>query len=350
MRELRIKNRTINYRNEPFVTAEIGHNHQGSLDTAKEMFKTAKLCGADAVKLQKRNNKTLFVKDLFYRPYDHVNSYGRTYGEHREKLEFSRKEFIELKQYARDIDILFICTGFDCISIDFLMDIDIDAIKIASGDLKNIPLLEHAAKTQKPIFVSTGGGTIDDVRRAYDTIMPINTNLCIMQCTASYPCKAEDMNLNVIKTYIQRFPDVVIGLSDHQNGIAMALVGFVMGAHVFEKHFTLNRAWHGTDHGFSLEPTGLQKLVRDLKRAKKAMGDGVKKPLPCEKMPIFKMGKKLVASRDLPHGHILTINDIAIKSPNDGLSPSEIKNVIGKKISCTLKEDENILFENLIAV
>jgi N-acetylneuraminate synthase/sialic acid synthase len=221
------------------------------------------------------------------------------------------------------------------------------AFKIASGDLNNTPLLKYVAALGKPIFLSTGGGSMEDVQRAYDTIMPINSRLCILQCTASYPVEPEDMNLRVIPVLRERFPETVIGLSDHQNGIAMAMIAYALGARVIEKHFTLNRAWKGTDHPFSLEPTGMRKLVRDLRRARVAMGDGVKKPLPSETKPLYKMAKKLVAARDVPIGHLLTRDDIAIKSPNDGLPPYELERVIGRVTRRALQADENISFDDL---
>ena len=169
-----------------------------------------------------------------------------------------------------------------------------------------------------------------------------------MQCTASYPVEAEHMNLRVITSYRDCFPDVVVGLSDHQNGIAMALVAYTLGARVIEKHFTLNRALKGTDHAFSLEPVGMRKLVRDLRRTSVALGDGVKRSYPCEDKPLVKMAKKLVAARSLPAGCLLTPDDIAIKSPNDGLPPYELDRVIGKVTRRNLREDDNISLEDLI--
>ena len=188
---------------------------------------------------------------------------------------------------------------------------------------------------------------MEDVQRAYDTIMPVNSQLCLLQCTASYPVEAEEMNLRVITTYAELFPDVVVGLSDHQNGIAMAVVAYAVGARVIEKHFTLNRAWKGTDHAFSLEPIGMRKMVRDLRRAEAALGDGVKRIYQSEEKPLFKMAKKLVAARSLPVGHVLTREDIAIKSPNDGLPPYEIEQVIGKVTIRLLDEDQTISFDDL---
>ena len=164
------------------------------------------------------------------------------------------------------------------------------------------------------MIISTGGATMDDVVRAYRTIMPINPQLCILQCTSGYPAEFDELNLKVIQTFRERFPDVVIGLSSHDNGIAMALVAYVMGAGVVEKHFTLNRAAKGTDHAFSLTPEGLRADgARSAPHPRVAMGDGVKRRYESEKGPLYKMQKKLVAARDLPAGHVLTEADIAIK-------------------------------------
>jgi N-acetylneuraminate synthase/sialic acid synthase len=332
---------------ECFVIAEIGHNHQGSLEKAKELFRRAKECGVDAVKLQKRDNQSLYTREIYNMPYNHESSFGPTYGAHREALEFGRDEWVELKRYAGEIGLAMFATAFDFASADFLAKLEMPAYKIASGDLKNTPLLKYVAKIGKPIFVSTGGGTIEDVQRAYDAIMPVNPQLALLQCTASYPVEAEEMNLRVITTYRERFPDAVIGLSDHQNGIAMAVVAYALGARVIEKHFTLNRAWKGTDHAFSLEPVGMRKMVRDLRRAEAALGDGIKRVYPSEEKPLFKMAKKLVAARILPVGHILTREDIAIKSPNNGIAPCEIERVVGRVIIRPLQEDENISWDDL---
>lgn len=347
LRQMIIDSYCIDDDSDCYIIAEIGHNHQGSLDKAMAMFRAAKESGVNAVKLQKRDNRSLFCKELYDLPYNNDNGFGPTYGAHREALEFGYNEYAELKRYAAEIGLTFFATVFDFASADFLSKLDMPAYKIASGDLKNTPLLKHVAQIGKPMLVSTGGGTLEDVQRSYDTIMPINPRLCLLQCTANYPVEHEDMNLRVISTYRERFTDVVIGLSDHQNGIGMALVGYMLGARVIEKHFTLNRAWKGTDQAFSLEPIGMRKLVRDLRRARIALGDGIKRLLPCETKPLFKMAKKLVAAHDLKAGQILTHEDIAIKSPNNGLPPYELENVIGKILLRPLQEDENISFEDL---
>ena len=347
MRKLTIDDKVIQDDSNCYVIAEIGHNHQGKLETAKEMFKVAKECGADAVKLQKRNNRELFTAAGYTKPYDNPNSYGATYGEHREFLEFGGIEYKELMDYAEDIGVTMFSTAFDFSSADFLAKLDMPAFKMASGDLKNIPLLTHIAEFQKPMILSTGGGTMEDVNRAYDAVMPINQQLCILQCTAGYPADFDELNLSVITTFRERFPSLTIGLSSHDNGIAMAVAAYMLGARVVEKHFTLNHTWKGTDHAFSLEPIGFRKMVRDLERVKVAIGNGVKQVHESEKNPIIKMGKKLVAARDLTAGYTIQREDIALKSPGDGLPPYELDKVIGRVTRQELKEDDDITYEIL---
>ncbi len=346
-RELVIDGIRIADDTDAFIIAEVGHNHQGDLEKCKELFRRAKDAGCSAVKLQKRDNKTLFTKAMYDSPYNSENAFGPTYGTHREALELGRDQYAELKRFTRELEVAFFATAFDFRSADFLAELGVPAFKMASGDLRSIPLLRYVAKFGMPMIVSTGGGSLDDIHRAYDAIMPINTQLCVLQCTAAYPVDAEQMNLRVITTLRERFPDIVIGLSDHQNGIALAPVAYALGARVIEKHFTLNRAWKGTDHAFSLEPTGLTKLVRDLQRTRLGLGDGNKRPFENELKPMHKMAKKLVAAADLPAGHVLRAQDIALKSPNDGLSPQLFDQLIGARLLAPLKEDDNLALETL---
>jgi N-acetylneuraminate synthase/sialic acid synthase len=348
MRELVVDGKRISDDGDAYVIAEVGHNHQGSLIKAIDLLRAAKDSGADAVKLQKRDNRTLYTRAMFDQPYDHENSFGRTYGEHREALELDEKDWFELIHQAKEIGITLFGTTFDLPSADFLAEIGVPAFKIASADLVNTPLLRQVASYGKPIFLSTGGGTMEDIERAVDAILPINPQLCVMQCTAAYPAEAEDLNLRVITTLRDRYPDLVVGLSDHQDGYTMSLLGYMLGARVIEKHFTLSHGWKGTDHAFSLMPDGLRRLVRDLRRAPRALGDGVKRPLPCEEGPIRKMGKQLVAARDLPSGHVLAVGDLDAKSPFEGgLPPYEFERVLGRRLRHPLGFEESLTFEAL---
>ncbi len=346
-RQLYINDKLINDASECYVIAEIGHNHQGSLEKAVELFQAAKMAGVHAVKLQKRDNATLYTKAAFNKSYENENSYGKTYGEHREFLEFGKKEYTELQKLANELKLDFFATAFDFPSADFLVELDPPAYKIASGDLRNIPLIKHVASFKKPVIISIGGGTMEDAQRVYDEIMPINPQITFLQCTATYPTEAEDMNMRVITTLRDRFPDVVVGLSDHYNGIAMSVAAYVLGARIIEKHFTLNHTWKGTDHALSLEPIGMHKMVRDLQRAREAMGDGVKRVLPKEVPAITKMAKSLFAAKDIPVGHTLKREDMSMKSPGGGIPPSDLEKLVGKKTLRAFAEDDMFTTESL---
>ena len=348
MRELTIDGRRIADDTDCFVIAEIGHNHQGSVEKAQELFVLAKQAGVDAVKLQKRDNRRLFTRKLYESPYDNENSFGPTYGAHREALELDRGAYEELQACARELGLVFFATAFDERSADLLEALDVPAYKIASGDLRNTPLLRHVASFGKTMIVSTGGATLEDVDRAVEAVTAINPRLCLLQCTAAYPAAVEELNLGVITTLRERYPELVIGLSDHQDGIAMAPVAYMLGARVIEKHFTSSHTAKGTDHAFSLMPEGMRKLVRDLRRVPVAVGDGVKRPLPSEARPLEKMGKKLVAARPLPAGHVLDDGDLVAKSPGDGgLPPYRLDELLGRALTRDLAEEEAIAVEDV---
>lgn len=340
MAKLVVNSHLIDDASDMYVIAEIGHNHQGNVEKCKELFRAAKNAGAHAVKLQKRDNRALFTREAYDKPYDNPNSFGETYGAHREFLEFGWDEYVELKRFAAELGLDFFSTAFDASSADFLGKLDVPAFKIASGDLKSIPLLQHVAGFGKPMFVSTGGATMEDVRRAYQAITPINSQLCLMQCTAGYPPEWNELSLRVIESFRREFPLAVIGFSSHDNGIAMSVAAYMLGARAIEKHFTLNRAMKGTDHAFSLEPIGLTKMVRDLRRLRVALGDGVKRTYDSEKLPLTKMGKSLYAARALPKGHVLKSADIVMKSPGGGLAPYELDRLVGKRLALDVREEQ----------
>ena len=297
MRELWIDGTEIADDTDCFVIAEIGHNHQGSVETCMRLFDAAKAAGCDAVKLQKRENKTLYSREMYNSPYVNQNSYGATYGEHREALEFDRSQYELLKAYAESIGITFMATAFDVPSLLFLARLDIPAIKIASGDLTNEPLLREAARIGKPVIISTGGAHgWAQVRSAHECLHGVPH--AILQCTSGYPASYDELNLMVIDSYRDMFNRNVIGWSGHDTGIAMAVAAYALGARIIEKHFTLNRAWKGTDHAMSLEPQGMKKMVRDLRRAKVAMGTGIKGRYDSENQPLLKQEKNAAGQVD----------------------------------------------------
>lgn len=341
MRNLQLKTKTLSPENSTFIIAEIGNNHQGNIEMAFKLVDEAKKSGVDAVKFQKRENKSLFTDQMYNSSYFSENSFAETYGAHRDKLELTKEEFTKLKKYCDDNKIIFFATPFDLYSLEFLENLNCPFYKVASADHMNVFFLREISKLNKPIILSTGGGTFETIDLAFKTINQYHNNLAILQCTAAYPCKPEEMNLNVITSLLAKYPKNIIGISDHQNGISMALVAYTLGARIIEKHFTLDRTMKGTDHKFSLEPQGLSKLVRDIRRAELALGSFDKSILDSEVNPIKKMGKKLVASKDLNKGHILEPQDIALKSPQDGLNASMFDSLIGKEIIVDIKQDED---------
>jgi len=330
-----------------FIIAEVGHNHQGKMDVAKKMIDAAASNGASAVKLQKRDNKALFTTIMYNKPYDNENSFGLTYGEHRDALEFNKEQYKELKTYTEDKGLVFFATAFDFESVDFLESLKMPAYKIASGDITNHPLLEYIASKKKPVFFSTGACSMEEVREAYDIIRKHTDQICMMQCTADYPSEPKDMHLNVITTFMKEFPDAIIGLSSHDNGIVMPVVAYVLGARVIEKHFTLSRAMKGTDHKFSLEPQGLRKMTRDLSRVRVAYGDSEKKAYPFEIGAKKKMGKSIVPKQLIKKGEVITKDMLGFKSPGDGIPPSKLDQVIGKKAKEDLPEETIITLDHL---
>jgi len=346
--EIKIGNFIISEDSPCFIIAEIGHNHQGNLEIAKKLIDQAAYCGANAVKFQKRFNKSVFTKAFYNQPYDHENSFGRTYGEHREVLEFGKKEYLELMDYAWRRKLVFFATAFDFESVDFLEEIGVPVHKISSFDIDNHPFIEYVAKKRKPVFISTGSANLEEVRQAYQILKRYIDQICILQCTTSYPAEYSDLNLNVIKTYKKEFPDAIIGYSGHDNSIVMPDVAYVLGAKVIEKHFTLCHAMKGTDHKFSLEPTGLKKMVRDLRRIDIALGTGEKTSLESEKEAKRKMGKSIVLKRFVSRGTILTPELVAFKSPADGISPSKLKEIIGKHLKEDLPADTILMPEHFV--
>ena len=343
-RELRIGDYKISDDSNPFVIAEVGHNHQGSVELCEAMFSSASKSGAHSVKLQKRFNRELYTSEFFNSPYVGPSSFGSTYGEHREFLEFDESQYKHLKKFAEKLGLIFFATGFDFRSIDFLQNLKVPAIKIASGDLKSIPLLRYAVKTGIPLIISTGGATMEEVNIAMSNVDQAKVGL--LQCTAAYPAEASEMNLNVIQTYREEFPQTVIGLSSHDRGISFPVVAAALGARIIEKHFTTDRSLKGTDHAFSLEPTGMEKMCRDLQLVVQALGNHKKEPLNSEKSGLRKMGKMIVFSSNLKKGTKLEEKHLSIKSPLDGISAIEWDKIVGSFLTQDVEESEIVKFEH----
>ncbi len=290
MRELRIAGRLINDAEPAWICAEIGSNHRGDIHIAHRMIDAAAQAGVDAVKTQKRNLDTFLTPEEYLAPYQNENSYGDTYGEHREHLELSIEQHRELMDHAHRIGLAYGCTAFDAVSADQLGRLSVDFLKVASGTLGNWSLVNDIVQEGLPTILSTGGATENDVIKAW--ALARHLQHAVLHCTSLYPCPPERLNLQAIESLRARLPDSVIGFSDHQDGIDLAAVAFMCGARIFEKHFTLDRSAKGTDHAMSLEPAGLAAYVRTLRRIPEALGDGVKRLLPEEIPALKKQGRR----------------------------------------------------------
>jgi N-acetylneuraminate synthase/sialic acid synthase len=272
-----------------FVLAEIGNNHNGSPATAHALIDMAADAGAHGVKFQRRHNRTLYSQALLDQPYDNPVSFGATYGAHREALELNLAEYPDLLDHAHRRGLAFVCTAFDEESVQDLAHLGVDAIKIPSGGAWDAALIVAASTTGLPLLISTGGCREGDVRLVQEWA----PEALLLHCTASYPCAFSELDLRYLTRMRVLFPETVVGWSSHDNGIAMAVLAYALGARLIEKHVTLNHTSKGTDHAFSLEPPGLHKLCRDLARAYQALGDGQKHYYESERKPIAKMRRRL---------------------------------------------------------
>jgi sialic acid synthase len=347
MKKIILDNKVVSENTNCYVIAEIGHNHQGNFEKCKQLFMEAKLAGADAVKLQKRDNKILYTKSFYNSEYVNENSYGKTYGLHREFLEFNKKQYIALKKYAKQINITFFATPFDFKSVDFLEEIDLPFYKVASADITNTPLIEYIASKKKPMIVSTGGCREVDVIRVYKLLKRKKIQFALLHCVSSYPTSPNLVNLKLIENYKKKFK-CIVGFSSHDNGIALSLASHLYGAQIIEKHFTLDRSLKGTDHAMSLAPSGLKKLVRDLKKVDMAKGTGKKIFLEEEKEPIKKMSKKIVAAKEIKKNTVLNLSHFDFKSPGDGIPPYLVEKLIGKKLKKNVTKEYSFKIEDII--
>jgi N-acetylneuraminate synthase/sialic acid synthase len=331
----------------PFVIAEIGQNHQGSLETAREFIRIFAFEGASAVKFQTRNNKYLFSDDAYAAPYESENAFAETYGAHREKLELNPDWLPVLKADCEKNGVKFMSTPFDEPSLQLLHDVGVDILKIASFDLGNLPFINRIAKLHKPVVMSVGGGNLDQIRSSVEVLLRHHNEVAILHCVSEYPCEYNRLGLSNIQTLIKEFPDCAIGSSDHFNGTLSGPVAFMQGARVFEKHVTLNRAWKGTDHSFALEPEGFRKFVRDIRRVRHMLPPKPADDLGNERV-FKKLGKSLVAYAPIPKGEPLTLENLSGRIfPTQYIPVRESNKVLGRVARRTIERGEAIQFDDL---
>lgn len=331
----------------PFVIAEVGQNHQGDLDIAREYIRIFAFEGADAIKFQTRNNRFLFSQDAYEAPYASENAFAETYGAHREKLELKPEWLPILKEDCIKHGVKFMSTPFDEPSLELLKKIDVDILKVASFDLGNLPFIHRVASLGKPVVMSVGGGKIDQIRSSVEVLLNRHDEVAILHCVSEYPCEYNRLGLDNIEVLIKEFPGCAIGSSDHFNGTLSGPVAYLKGARVFEKHVTLNRAWKGTDHSFALEPEGFRKFVRDIKRVRHMMAPKPADDLGSERV-FKKLGKSLVAYADINAGERFTLENLSGRIFNTQYIPvRESNQVIGRIAKRDVSKGEPILYLDL---
>lgn len=292
--KVKIGNKYIGECEPVYVIAEIGINHNGSLDLAKKLIDAAVIAGCDAVKFQKRTPELCVPRDQWDLERD--TPWGRiTYIEYRHKVELGYHEFEEIDDYCKRKGIDWFASPWDELSFDFLESFNPVAYKIASASLTDDVLLKAIRKTGKPVILSTGMSTMEEVEEAVGLLG--KENLLIAQSTSAYPCQLEELNLRVIQTYKEKFPEVPIGYSGHETGLAPTLAAIVLGATFVERHITLDRAMWGTDQAASVEVQGMIKLVKDIRDIEKSLGDGKKKVYESEQSSLIKLRR---AKKEIP--------------------------------------------------
>lgn len=336
-----------NIGDEPLVIAEVGQNHQGDLNTAREFIRIFAFEGADVIKFQTRNNKYLFSQNAYDAPYASENAFAATYGSHREHLELKPEWLPILKEDCVKHGVKFMSTPFDEPSLELLNKIDVDILKVASFDLGNLPLIHRIAKLRKPVVMSVGGGKIEQIRSSIEVLLNHHDEVAILHCVSEYPCEYNRLGLDNIEALIKEFPQCTIGLSDHFSGTLSGPIAFLKGARVFEKHVTLNRSWKGTDHSFALMPDGFRKFVRDIKRVRHMMPPKPTDDLGNERV-FKKLGKSLVAYVDIQPGEKITLDNLSGRIFNTQYIPvRESNQVIGKTVKKVIVKGEPIHYSDL---
>lgn len=327
--------------NRCFIIAEAGVNHNGDMRLAHKLIDAAVKAGADAVKFQHFITEEVITSDTPKAGYQ-IETTGGENGQYKmlKALELTADNQAELKKHCTEAGILYLCTPYENLSVDILDKMDVAAFKIASTDTTNIPFLKYIASKGRPVILSTGMSTLEEVEQAVDALSTagLDGQIIILHCTAEYPAPINEVNLRAILTMQQVF-SCPVGFSDHTPDLGASPWAVALGACVIEKHFTLDRNMSGPDHRASLEPDEFADLARTIRQVEASLGDGVKQPMPCELKNKLVMQKSLVAREAIGAGEIITADKLTCKRPAMGLSPSWFDRIVGKRAVEDILED-----------
>jgi sialic acid synthase SpsE len=348
MKKIKIGNRLIGKGDAPYFIADIGANHDGSLDKAFKLIELAKEAGADAAKFQNFKANQIVSKIGFEKlgtQVGHQSKWKKSVFEVYEDASISQDWTPLLKQKCMEVGIDYFTSPYDIESVDHV-DSFVDLYKIGSGDITWLEIIEHISSKKKPVLLATGASEMSDVVRAMNIIEAHTSDVVIMQCNTNYTLDADKykhVNLNVLKTFSSRFPDAILGLSDHTVGHATVLGAIALGAVFIEKHFTDSNSNEGPDHKFAMNPTSWREMVDNANVLYHALGNGIKEVENNEKEAKIVQRRCLRASRDMSKGDILTIDDfISLRPAPDGsIDPFELHKFVGKKLKSDLKSGEH---------
>jgi sialic acid synthase SpsE len=328
MTTIRIGERLVGDGQPCYIVAEAGVNHNGQIELARRLVGIAVRAGADAVKFQKRSIPAILIREALDMPYIKPTSLGATYGEHRERLELDKEAYWELADLCRKEGITCLASAWDPQSADFVAELGVPAFKIASADVTNLPLIEHIARKRRPIILSTGMSEMEEIADAVAAVRRHHDELILLHCTSSYPAEYSDLHLRAMQTLRHEF-GCLVGYSGHERGLAPTQAAVVLGACVVERHFTIDRTLPGPDHAASLEPRGLDLLVRDIRHIETALGTPEKRVWPAEVPVRERLAKSVVAARSIRAGQRISAEDLTVKGPGTGISPRHLARLVG---------------------
>ncbi len=341
VKDIKIKNRVIGENYPTFIIVEACDNHLGNLETAKEMARYAKLIGADAVKYQHHIPDEEMLKEGF----PTSSNFNIPLYEFLKRYALKLKDHYELFKYCNEIGLIYLCTPFSLKAAQELNEMGVHAFKIGSGEMTDIPTLKEIAKFGKPMIISTGMATIEEIDETVNTLLPINDQIILMNCTSEYPAKHTDVNLGVIKKLKERY-NLIIGHSDHTPDIYTCFSAVSLGAKVIEKHFILDKRQPGPDQCVSIEPMEFYQLVYGIKRIEEALGE--KKEVHELEKPIRRWAFRSVVSLVyIPKGKIIEKDMVWTKRPGTGIPAKYLERVIGKKAKVDIPKDHLISWEEL---
>ena len=348
MGKITISDKLIGEGEPCFVVAEAGVNHNGDIRMAKKLIDTAVKAGADAVKFQTAKLEKLVTINAEKAAYQkETTGAGQSQYQMLKSLALPEEAYSELSEYAQCKGIIFLSTPFDEESADLLDKLDMPAFKVPSGEITNFSLLAHVARKRKPVILSTGMSTLDEVAEALEVIRNEGAkDIVLLHCVSSYPASIESTNLRAMDTLRQTF-HLPVGLSDHSISITVPVAATALGACVIEKHFTLDRNLPGPDHRASLEPEELMQMVTAIRDTEKAMGSGIKMPAKEEEEVKMAARRSIIAEVDIPEGTIITGEMLAVKRPGTGIEPKHITMVTGRKALKNIAKDSPIRWDEI---